>query len=327
MSKVTIIRLYLALALAFSAFQCGNDRPKAPPAEPPRSAAPAPAEVPAFDGEKAMAFLTAQTDFGPRAPGSRAHEECLAYLKDEMNKYADAVVLQPFTHAGYDGKILNLTNVFSSFNLRAQTRILLIAHWDSRPRADRDPDSSKRNLPIPGANDGASGIAILLEMARHFKEQPPTVGVDMLFDDGEDYGKEGDDKDYFLGADYFCHNMPPGFRPVFGILLDMVGDAQLDIQQEPYSLEYAPDVVNLVWSTAQNLNIYQFSNQTQPGVRDDHLPLNRAGIKTIDLIDFNYPDDTNRYWHTTQDTPDKCSAESLKAVGTVLLAVIYHYPS
>lgn len=274
-----------------------------------------------------MGFLTAQTAFGPRAPGSRAHEECLTYLESEIGKEASSVVLQPFTHPGYGREILRLTNIFASFNPEAQTRIFLIAHWDSRPRADRDPDSSKRNLPIPGANDGASGVAILLEMARHLKEHPPAVGVDMLFDDGEDYGREGDEKYYFLGAGYFCHNMPPGFKPAFGILLDMVGDAQLEIQREPLSMRYAPDIVDLVWSTAQNLGIYQFTNETQPGVRDDHVPLNEAGIRTIDLIDFNYPDESNRYWHTTEDTPDKCSAESLQAVGTVLLNVIYHYPS
>jgi len=282
--------------------------------------------IPVFSGKSAYAFLKAQTDFGPRVPNSKAHQACLNYLQSEMAKYADAVNLQPFTHKGYDGTQLRMTNIISSFNLNAKTRILLLAHWDSRPRADQEKDTKKRNQPVLGANDGASGVAVLMEIARLLKTSQPKIGVDMLFTDGEDYGKEGDNENYLLGARHFAKNLPTGFLPVFGILLDMVGDAQLKIMKERYSVKYAPDVVNLIWSTARQLGIQQFSDEFQGWVTDDHLPLNEVGIKTIDLIDFDYPDETNRFWHTTQDTPDKCSPESLEAVGSVLIEVIYNYP-
>jgi Zn-dependent M28 family amino/carboxypeptidase len=154
---------------------------------------------------------------------------------------------------------------------------------------------------------------------------PPNVGIDMLFTDGEDYGKKHENHNYLLGARYFAKNISPGFKPVFGILIDMIGDAQLEIPKDRYSLEYAPEIVELIWSKARELGVYQFSDKVQGYVMDDHLPLNEVGIKTVDLIDFTYPDESNRYWHTVQDTPDKCSAESLEAVGKVLLNVIYTF--
>jgi hypothetical protein len=280
-------------------------------------------ETPEFDGKTAFNYLTAQTDFGPRNPGSPGHQQCLTYLQMEMQKFADAVNTQHFTLNGYDGEVLNLTNVISSFNLQATKRVLLIAHWDTRPRADNEKDPKKQNTPILGANDAASGVAVFLEMARRFKAVPPPIGVDILFVDGEDYGKEGDTEKYLLGAKYFADHMPQGFSPAFGILLDMIGDKTLEIKKEQYSMKYAPDVVSLVWGTAHELGVAQFSDDVQPAVIDDHLPFNEAGIKTIDLIDFNYPDSSNRYWHTSEDTPDKCSAESLEAVGKVLMQVIY----
>ncbi|HLF14410.1 MAG TPA: M28 family peptidase, partial [Bacteroidota bacterium] len=210
--------------------------------------------------------------------------------------------------------------------LKSTTRILLLAHWDSRPWADEEADSSLHSRPVPGANDGASGVAVLLEVARHLKSTPPAVGVDILFTDGEDYGKHNDPGGFLHGARYFATHLPPGYRPAFGILLDMIGDARLEIPRERHSLDFAPDIVDLVWSTANRLGFSQFVDATQGRITDDHLPLNAAGIPTIDLIDFDYPDQTNRYWHTLQDSTDKCSPESLEAVGTVLLTVVYEYP-
>lgn len=308
-------RHVIAMILCLTSLHCSKNQAEKMP-EPAQSSAHI--QTPTFDSQKAFAYLTAQTDFGPRVTGTPAHQRCLQYLQNELQKTADAVTLQPFTHIGYNGETLNMTNIFASFNAQAKQRILLIAHWDSRPQADQDPDPKKRDLPILGANDGASGVAILLEIARHLKEIPPSVGVDMLFVDGEDYGKEGDTENYLLGARYFTQNLPPGFNPMFGILLDMVGDKDLEIPKEPNSIQYAPDIVNLVWETAKDLGVFQFTDRTQRPVIDDHLPFNEAGIKTIDLIDFDYPP-----WHTTEDTPDKCSPESLQAVGKVLLHVIF----
>jgi len=281
-----------------------------------------------FDGKQAFQYLIAQTSFGPRNPGSIGHQQCLDYLTRELQQYADAVNQQKFTYPGYDGERLNLTNVIASFNLNAGSRILLCAHWDTRPRADEDKDLSKLNLPILGANDGASGVAVLLELARELKRNPPPIGVDIVLFDGEDYGKEGDINNFCLGSKYFAVNKPQGFNPLFGILLDMVGDKNLRIPKEGNSVEYAPDVVDMVWSAARELGVIQFVDEIGSTVYDDHRSLNFAGIKTIDLIDADLvgnhdTDPARRYWHTHQDTPDKCSAESLEAVGKVLVHIIY----
>ena len=278
--------------------------------------------IPPFDPASAFNFLVQQTDFGPRNPNSYGHEQCLYYLQHVLSGYADTVELQKFDVPGYDGIMLHLTNIIAHFNMKSNTRVLLTAHWDTRPRADQQkgPGADK---PILGANDGASGVAVLLEMARDFKIDPPPVGVDMIFWDGEDYGKEGDLDYYFLGSKYWAATKKISYYPIFSINLDMVGDKELSIPKEQYSEQFAPDVVDLVWNTASEMGISQFSNTVDGAISDDHLSLQNIGIKAIDVIDFAYPDATNRYWHTLQDTPDKCSGASLGAVGRVLLQVLY----
>lgn len=278
--------------------------------------------IPAFDGENAFRYLKAQVDFGPRVPNTLEHKACRDFLFNELSKYADEVKLQNFSDNAY-GKILYLSNIIASFNKSAQQRILLCAHWDTHPWANQDINPNNRNLPIPGANDGASGVAVLLEIARILKSHPPEKGVDIVLFDGEDYAKPSDIAGYLRGSKYFARNKPSDYNPMFGILLDMIGDAQLEILKEGYSIRYASDIVQLVWNIASELNYIEFSNQEGIEIIDDHLPLNEVGIKTINLIDFNYPDETNRYWHTLEDTPDKCSPNSLKVVGTVLLHLIY----
>jgi Zn-dependent M28 family amino/carboxypeptidase len=233
------------------------------------------------------------------------------------------VRLQEFVHIGYGGERLALTNVIASFHPQATARVLLCAHWDTRPRAEHDEDKSRRNEPILGANDGASGVAVLLEIATLLRSSPPAIGVDIVLFDGEDYGMETDHQRYLLGSRYFASQRAADYVPRFGILLDMVGDKFLDLPKEGSSIRYAPDVVTLVWNTAASLGIRQFTNEEGEEVLDDHIPLNEAGIRTIDIIDFNYPDQTNRFWHTHQDIPENCSAESLEAVGTVITQVVY----
>jgi glutaminyl-peptide cyclotransferase len=317
----TMIRFLIMTTLIAFLGGCGNNQEKQPAEQAPAAAKPA-GSHPAFDGAEAFGFLTAQTNFGPRVPNTDAHDRCLDYLRYQLGRTADTVTLQRFSYPGYDKTTLQLTNIFASINPGATTRILLLAHWDSRPRAEQDSDITRRNHAILGANDGASGVAVLLEVARVLKQQPPAIGVDILLTDGEDYGKEHDLDNYLLGAKHFAKNLPAGYHPEFGILLDMVGDRQLQISKEQYSMKYAPEIVTKVWSAARDRGITQFTDGEQGWVMDDHLPLLEAGIKTIDLIDFDYPDETNRYWHTTEDTPDKCSPESLTAVGTLLLSVI-----
>ncbi len=277
--------------------------------------------IPTFSGQRAFEILLKQTSFGPRNPNSAGHRECLNYLTATLRAAADEVRLQNFTHAGYAGETLHLTNVLASFRPGLTDRLLLCAHWDTRPRADQD--SVNREKPILGANDGASGVAILVELASLLKSHAPAVGVDLVLFDGEDYGTEGDNDNYLLGSRHFAATKSPDYLPRFGILLDMVGDTYLELPREGYSVRYAPDVVDLVWNTARDLGIGQFVGDVGSEIIDDHLPLNEGGIKTIDIIDFNYPDATNRYWHTHQDTPEHCSPQSLEAVGTVLTRVIY----
>jgi hypothetical protein len=311
----------LSLATLSVAGCSGERRPDA--AAPQKPKAEIPVTIPAFNGRDAFGYLVRQTSFGPRNPGSKGHQECLDFMTSTLQGFADDVRLQQFTQAGYDGEVLRLTNVIASFRPESTARILLCAHWDTRPRAEHDPDRSRRNQAILGANDGASGVAVLLEIASLLKKEHPRIGVDLVFFDGEDYGREGDQENYLLGSRHFAKNLPSRYFPRFGVLLDMVGDTNLELPREKHSVRYAPDIVDLVWGKARELGISQFLDEPGEEILDDHVPLNEAGIKTIDLIDFNYPDQTNQYWHTHQDTPEHCSAESLEAVGTVLTHVLY----
>jgi Zn-dependent M28 family amino/carboxypeptidase len=206
------------------------------------------------------------------------------------------------------------------FNAQATERILLCAHWDTRPYADQDPDPQKRTRPILGANDGASGVAVLLEVARVLRQIPPVKGVDIVLFDGEDYGRgfNGDTSDYFLGARRFAAVNKGKYAPRLGILLDMIGDKDLTIYYEGNSNRTYPDHVARVWQAAAVLGYKQFIRQGKYTISDDHIPLLEAGIPCIDLIDFDYPP-----WHTAGDTPDKCSPQSLKSVGDVVLKVVY----
>lgn len=277
-----------------------------------------------FDGDKAYNYLLMQTDLGPRNPGSKGHKACLELLKNELVKSGAKVQLQPFMHYdSHEGKTLSMTNIIGSFEIEKMSRIILCAHWDTRPIADRDSPENK-NKPIIGANDGASGVAVLLEVARHLSLNPPAIGIDIIFFDGEDYGKEGELENYCLGSRYFVANNK-SYYPKYAILLDMIGDAQLEIPIEGYSQHYMPEIVEQIWAVAANLGYSQFLPEVRHYVFDDHVILNSGGIPAIDLIDFEYPDQSHRYWHTLEDTADKCSPHSLKVVGDVLMEIIYNH--
>ncbi len=276
--------------------------------------------VPAFDGGRAYALLQQQCAFGPRVPGSAAHQQTAAFLIAELQKYADNVVTQSFEHTVPRlGQTVTLTNIIAGFRFEAGRRVLLCAHWDSRPWADEDPDSSRRREPVMGANDGASGVAVLLEIARVLRENPPPVGVDIVLFDGEDFGTPGEARSYAIGAQHFARTKQARYNPIFGILLDMVGDRELEIFQEGNSVQFARAVVDHVWNLASRLGIREFVPRLRHEVFDDHVPLLEAGMPVIDIIDFDYP-----YWHTVADTPDKCSAASLEKIGRVVLAAVYN---
>ena len=226
----------------------------------------------------------------------------------------------------YTEDSLAITNVIARFNPGARRHILLLAHYDTRPMADQDPDPDNRSKPILGANDGASGVAILLTLADMLSKDIPPIGVDLLFVDAEDMGRSGDLDNFCLGAKAFVAemgNLLGGVRPEYAVLLDMVGDQELTLPMEYNSWRDAREVVLRIWNLAETLGYTQFQFEVGAQIYDDHIPLLEAGIPAVDIIDINYPNTEENYWHTLEDTPDKCSAESLEAVGTVVTTLIY----
>ena len=275
-------------------------------------------QVPVFDAENAFRLLQKQCDFGPRNPGSPGHEACLAFMVSHLKRSAESVEKLPFHFENpKTSETMNLYNVAAHFG-PDEHKIVLCAHWDTRPWADEDPNPENHNKPIIGANDGASGVAVLLQLASIFKENPPPVGVDLIFFDGEDSGLQGRDRTWCQGSRAFAAKLAKSAYPEYAILLDFVGDRDLHFPVEVHSQTYAPDIVEKVWKKAADLNLSAFDSTPGPALLDDHLELLRVGIPAIDIIDFEYP-----YYHTMQDTPDKCSPESLGIVGKLLLHLIY----
>jgi glutaminyl-peptide cyclotransferase len=275
-----------------------------------------------FDGAAAFRYVEAQLAFGPRIPGTPGHARMAAWLDSLLRTRADSVITQRWTHRAANGDSLPLVNFVARFNPAATTRLLFLAHWDTRPKAD-GPNSRDSTLPVLGANDGASGVAVLLGMADALKKTPPDIGVDLLFVDGEDYGDFGTDTDVLLGSRYYAGHQASGAAPRFAILFDMVGDKDLQILQEGYSLTAAPDLVEQVWAIAERVGHGGvFKREQGISLTDDHIPLQQAGIRAIDLIDFTFGGPDNPWHHTTDDTVDKVSAASLQIMGDVGMAVV-----
>lgn len=292
----------------------------------------------AFDGQAALEYVKAQLAFGPRNPGSPGHQREGQWIVDEMRKRADTVVVQDFTHVTADGVTLRLRNVLARFKPAAAERVLYVTHWDTRPIADSELDPANQKKPIPGANDGASGPALFLALGDALKKSPPSVGVDLLFVDGEDYGNfdtysdTAKNPDVLIGSTYFANHLPSaGYKPLFGVLWDMIGDKDLQIYQEVNSAQFAPEVVQRVWQQAADFGYDRwFIPQAKLAITDDHIPLQNKGLRVIDVIDIDYcvngTVDCNEpgttYHHTLQDTIDKVSAQSLQIVGDVALALV-----
>ncbi len=304
MDKKNIIRSFLLLMFV-AGLSCASAR--------------AGAEVPEFDSQKAFAFLVRQCEIGPRNPGSEGHRKGRDYLQATLAQYADSVRTQPFPlRFGRPEQTEEAYNIIARFQPGKKERILLCAHWDTRPWADEDPDPKNHDTPVLGANDGASGVAVLLEVARLLHKHKAPVGVDIVLFDGEDAGTSGSMNSWAQGSQYFARTLAPQDRPIFGVLIDMIGDADLVITKEANSLAAARPVVEKVWKIAQDLGCTAFKPELGSSIMDDHIPLLQIGIPCIDLIDLDYP-----YWHTISDTPDKCSASSLDQVGRVLVHLIY----
>ena len=290
---------------------------------------------PAFIADSAMAYCQAQCDFGPRTMNSKAHDLCEEWIINKFKGFGLEVETQKADLTGWDGTKLHSTNIIARFNPQTERRILICAHWDSRPWADNDPDSTNWHKPVLAANDGASGVGVMLEVARLLQNDTTlAIGVDLVCFDAEDYGtpqwaekNEDSENTWALGAQYWAKNLPENYKPQFGILLDMVGGQGAKFYQEQFSLRYAASIVDKVWSAARHAGYSSvFVNEVGGQITDDHVPVNKAGIPTVDVIPF-YPDCRQSAfgptWHTVNDDMEHLDINTLKAVGQTLVQVIY----
>ena len=295
---------------------------------------------PSFNADSAYAFIKAQCDFGPRDMNSRGHDLCGEWIVSKFKKYGCKVTTQTATLAGYDGTKLRSRNIMASINPEATTRILLCAHWDSRPWADNDPDSANWRKPILAANDAASGVAVMLELARIIgkskdeKAFNKQLGIDFVCFDAEDWGTPqwadvADNADsWALGAQYWSKNLPQGYEARYGILLDMVGGVGAKFYREGMSMQYAPEIVKKVWRAAREVGFGSYFPKEDGGViTDDHVPVNQfAKIPTIDIIPYYADCQQSSFgptWHTLADNMENIDKNTLKAVGQTLVQVIY----
>lgn len=321
------ITLFASIILLFSISSCGGGKNKSAVA-----VAAAPVNVPVFNGDSAYHFVKTQVDFGPRIPNSKGHKACADYLSAKLKSYGATVTLQKCDLAGYDGTILKSVNIVGSFKPESKKRIALFAHWDSRPWADHDPDKANWHKPILAADDGASGVGVLLEIARHFQKQQPEMGVDIILLDAEDYGvpefeQKSDESSWALGAQYWARNPHvEGYTARFGILLDMVGGKGSVFHKEAVSEQYASSVNKKLWKAADALGFGQyFVNKPGTQVTDDHTFINQiAGIPTVDIIPYSEEANFTKTWHTLADNMDNIDKATLKAVGQTVLHVIYN---
>lgn len=277
-----------------------------------------------FSGDAALGHIRTQLSYGPRIPGSEGWRKTADWIVAQMRPLVDTVVEQRWTHVTAKGDTLPLRNILARIRPHEKQRILYVTHWDTRPVADSDPDAAKRTQPVMGANDGASGPAMFIEIARVLKKTPPQFGVDFLFVDGEDYGDFATDTDVLMGSKYFADHLPDAdYRPLFGVLWDMIADADQRFPQEANSVQAAPEVVARVWGVADDLGYAKhFPQEPGDAVIDDHIPLLRKGLRVIDVLDLEYVSAEKNYHHTTMDTIDKVSAKSLQVVGDVAVALL-----
>ncbi len=324
------IQLFILITFCFC-IACNS--PKNEVKEAPESEEKKTVYVPDFNGDSAFAYVKKQVDFGPRVPDSKAHSKCATYLIKELKNFSDTVIVQKANIKVFDGKTFQIQNIMALFNPASKERVLLCAHWDTRPWADQDVERKKE--PIDGANDAGSGVGVLLEIARQLKKTKPNIGIDILLLDLEDYGQPSgspfpqQEDSYGLGTQYWAKNIPvPDYHPMYGILLDMVGAPMATFGMEEYSRQYAPTVVKKVWDTAVRLGYPDYFIYKETGaITDDHYYINEiAKIPTIDII---HHDPLTRssfgsYWHTHNDNINAVDKNTLKVVGQTLLAVIFN---
>jgi len=319
----------LLVALSLSMGSCkesGEDPPAKTETEVPANQPTVTAPV--FNPDQAYAYIEKQLSFGPRVPGTAAQQKCADWMVAELKKSADTVYVQEAqVHQSISNKTYKAINVIASFNPKASDRLLLLAHWDSRPWADEDTKDTDKA--IAAADDGASGVAVLMEIALRLKEQRPGIGVDILLVDAEDVGKsEWGDESYCLGTQYWATNPhTPGYRASGGICLDMVGAKGAQFPLEGFSQTYAPDLQRKVWDTGNRLGFSDYFRYTRGGtITDDHVVVNEiARIPCIDIINLRPNGSFGEYWHTHRDNIDIIDKGTLKAVGQTVLQVVYEY--
>jgi len=291
---------------------------------------------PEFNADSAYLFVKKQVSFGPRVPNSDAHAACGDYLAERLKSFGANVKEQKADLKAYNGTILKSRNIIASFGEDKKDRLLLFAHWDTRPFADHDSDERNHRNPLDGANDGASGVGVLLEIARNIQNREPSLGIDIILFDAEDYGTpefdrgliSSSDDTWCLGSQYWSKNPhTPNYKARFGILLDMVGAHDAVFHKEYFSKQYAGGIVEKVWRTARNLGYGKyFVDKNGGAITDDHVPVNRnMKIPSIDIIQFDpdTPTGFGHYWHTVNDNMSVISKETLKAVGQTVLEIVY----
>lgn len=319
------------LTIGISFTSCGEERSDRRDHSTEREATVRSVSTPDFNADSAFQFIADQLAFGPRVPGSEAHRACKDYLADQLRSFGANVEIQEFNARLFETqRSVRCFNVIGRFNPGNRNRIVLAAHWDSRYKADHDPDEANRDQPVPGADDGGSGVGVLLEVARQLGENPISLGVDIVFFDAEDQGQEGGRPETWgVGAQHWSNVIARGgsIRPQYGILLDMVGASNPRFGREQFSARFAPTVLDKVWRVAQNLGYGRyFINQPVAGVIDDHYFVNTiARVPMINII--NRPPDTDTgfvpHWHTLSDDLDAIDVNTLRMVGHVVLEVIY----
>ena len=322
---------YIVFSMAAILFTACNQPVESPDTPPPTATV---ISAPDFDKDSAYYFVEKQVSFGPRVPNTKAHRDCAEYLIQTLNQYVDTTMVQPLSIKAYNGTLLKGQNIIGIFNPTAHKRVLLAAHWDSRPYADHDPNPENHRTPIDGANDGASGVGVLLEIARQLQLKAPAIGIDIVFFDLEDYGEPQDERVNYSG-EYWCLGSQSwarnphikNYRAKYGILLDMVGGHNAQFTKEGFSRQYAPDVVNKVWNRANALGFSSyFQNKETDPILDDHYYVNTIrNLPMIDIIewDANTMSGFNKHWHTVNDDMNNINKETLSAVGKVVLSVIY----
>ena len=287
--------------------------------------------VPAFNADSAYRYVAEQVAFGPRTPGSASHARCATYLTNKLGQWCDTVITQPFTTVLWDGRTVKGSNIIGSLNTAASKRILIAAHWDSRLWADHDADETQHHSPIDGANDGASGVGVILELARCMAQMPPSVGIDFILFDVEDQGtpewtSSHDNDTWCKGSQYWARNPHlPCYSALYGILFDMVGTQNPRFTKEEISVQFAPTTLNKVWEVAHALGYGNvFVNRNTDAILDDHYYVNQlAGIPTIDIVQNSEGHNFFPHWHTTNDNIDCIDATTLRTVGLVTLKTLY----